>query len=116
MKKGEKEGRIGGWKEGMKDEKRKGEGEKRRRGEQIDTIKYVRRIHTSLTVSIRVKESHNITGDSEYFEGFFVQARRQDSSKGSVTEALGVFSDPPTDTKLLSCNSNNVSTFYSVRW
>ncbi|XP_072018952.1 putative defense protein 3 [Amphiura filiformis] len=55
--------------------------------------------NANITVSIKV------TGDSEHFEGLFVQARRQDASKGSTTEALGTFSDQPTDTQLLHCGN-----------
>ena len=52
-----------------------------------------------LMFSVSVK----VTNDSGHFEGIFVQARRQNASVGSTTEPLGLFSDPPTGTKLLNC-------------
>ena len=51
-----------------------------------------------LTVTIKANEG-------EHFEGIFVQARRADSSKGSLTEALGQYSEAPSDTQIQNCGS-----------
>lgn len=51
-----------------------------------------------ITVTIKANEG-------EHFKGIFVQARRADSSKGSLTEALGQYSEAPSDTQIQNCGS-----------
>ncbi|XP_072036271.1 coadhesin-like [Amphiura filiformis] len=58
----------------------------------------------TLTVTPTTYQSgstHQVTVSGGPFKGFFVQARRQDSSSN---QAIGQFGSPPADTKLLHCS------------